>query len=401
MQHSQELSLFNQIPKESSLLSKDWIEFRPINPVTDSSSSLEFNIPPQVSAYINLKECKLRLKLRLALQDGMPVSEDDTLGQINLPLHTIFRQLDIHLQQNPLPNSGTTHPYKAYIDTLLNTNRSIQEALLISQLFYKDNPNLDDNDPKTGSNNGLFQRYDKTKDGKIIDLEGSIPVDLFLQLKLLINGVQMGLKFWQASDAFRIITDALTPNYKVQIVDAHFKLCIQRLQNDLLLAHDKMIQDTPAMYRSEIKITSIAQGQYSFHADNIFQGRVPDKIIIGTVPSVSCNGDYNTNPFNLKHYDCSYLGFFVDGQSVLSQPLQPKFEGNHFTDCYQTLTSSRNDINITYEQYKQGYCLYVLDINPYHSFNTKRRGSFRLEIKFARKCDMAAVRNLSRNIYDR
>ena len=373
MQHSEELSLFNPIPKDSSLLSKDWIEIRPINPVTDSSSSLEFNIPSQVSTYINLKECKLRLKLRLALQDSMPVSEDDTLGIINLPLHTIFRQLDIHLQQKPVPNSGTTHPYKAYIDTLLYTNRSIQEALLTSQLFYKDKPNLDDNDPKTGSNNGLLQRYDKTKGGKIIDLEGSIPVDLFQQSKLLINGVQMGLKFWQASDAFRIITDALALNYKVQIVDACFKLCIQRLQNDLLLAHDKMIHAMYPNFRSEIKTTSIAQGQYSFHADDIFQGRVPNKIIIGTFPSVSYNGDYNTNPFNLKHYDCSY--FFVDGQSVPSQPLQPNFEGNNFTDCYQTLTSSRNDINITYEQYKQGYCLYVLDIDPYHSFSTKKKKS--------------------------
>ena len=85
MQGSEELSLFNLIPKDSSLLLKDWIEFRPIDPETDSSSSLEFNIPPQASAYINLKECKLRLKLRLAMQDGTPVSEDDTLGLINLP----------------------------------------------------------------------------------------------------------------------------------------------------------------------------------------------------------------------------------------------------------------------------------------------------------------------------
>ena len=53
MQHIEELSLFNPITKDSPLLSKDWIEFRPINPVTDSSSSLEFNIPPQASAHIN------------------------------------------------------------------------------------------------------------------------------------------------------------------------------------------------------------------------------------------------------------------------------------------------------------------------------------------------------------
>ena len=163
MQHIEELSLFNPITKDSSLLTKDWIEFRPINPVTDSSSSLEFNVPPQASAYINFKECKLRLKLRLTLQDGTPVSADDTLGLINLPLHTIIRQLDIHLQQKPLPNSGTTHPCKAYIDTILNTNRSILEAFLTSQLSYKDDPNLDDSDPQTGSNVGLFQRYDRTR----------------------------------------------------------------------------------------------------------------------------------------------------------------------------------------------------------------------------------------------
>ena len=341
IQRSEELSLFNPIPNDSSLLSKDWIEFRPINPITDSSSSLEFNIPPQAIAYINLKKCKLRLKLRLAMQDGTPVSEDNTLGLINLALHTFFRQSDIHLQQKPLPNSGTTHRYKAYIDTLLNTNRSMQEGSLTSQLFHKDDSILDDSDPKTGSNSGLYARYEKTTGGTIVDLEGSIPVDLFQQPKLLINGVQMGLKFWQASDAFRIITDALTPSYKVQIVDARFKLCIQRLKNDLLLAHDKMIQSTPAMYpyfRSEIKTTSIARGQYSFHANDIFQGTKQDHR----------RDVYKTNPFNLKHYDYSYLGFFVDGQSVPSQSLQPNYEGNHYSDCYQTLTSSRNNINITY-----------------------------------------------------
>ena len=148
-----------------------------------------------------------------------------------------------------------------------------------------------------------------------------------------------------------------------------------------------MIQDTPPIYpyfRSEIKTTSIARGQYSFHTDDIFQGRVPNKIIKGTVPSISYNRDYNTNPFNLKCYDCSYLGFFVDGQSIPSQPLQPNFEGNHYSDCIQTLSSSRNDINITYREYKEGYCLYVLDIDPYYSFNTKRRGLCHLEIKFAK-----------------
>ena len=42
------------------------------------------------------------------------------------------------------------------------------------------------------------------------------------------------------------------------------------------------------------------------------------------------------------------------------------------------------DVNITLKEYKKGYCLYLLDIDPYFSFNTKRRGHCRLVIKFAK-----------------
>ena len=52
-------------------------------------------------------------------------------------------------------------------------------------------------------------------------------------------------------------------------------------------------------------------------------------------------------------------------------------------DCYRTLTQFRKDINLSTDDYKKGYCLYVLDIDPFYTFNTKRRGHCRLELKFA------------------
>ena len=132
-----------------------------------------------------------------------------------------------------------------------------------------------------------------------------------------------------------------------------------------------------------MKTTAIASGQYSFSADDVFQGLVPNKLVVGMVSSASFNGNYGTNPFHFKHYDCSFVGFYVDGQTIPSQPLQPNFAADQYVDCYRTLSLFRNDINVTIEDYKNGYCLYALDIDPYQSFNTKKRGHCRLELKFA------------------
>ena len=106
-------------------------------------------------------------------------------------------------------------------------------------------------------------------------MEGPLFLDLFEQSRLLVNGVSIGIKLWPSQDAFRLKTDSLTPKQKVQIVDVCFKLCVQRLNGGALVAHEKLLQEQPAMYpylRSEIKTTSIAMGQYGLSVDDLFQG---------------------------------------------------------------------------------------------------------------------------------
>lgn len=381
--HRDELSLFVASPSDASIQSREWIEYRPINQITDTSV-LEFNIPPQSSAYVDLKRSVLNVKLRIVGEDGTPIEHSVVAGLINMPLHTIFRQVDVTFQQTQISHDGTDYPYKAYIDTILKTNRDIQQNVLTSQMFYKD-VGTDTADAKTGPNSGLFIRYTRTLGGKIVDLEGPLLLDLFQQSKLLINGVSIGLKLWSGQNSFRLMSDSINPKEKVQIVDARFKLCVQRLNSAVILAHERLIQEQPAIYphlRSEIKTTSIAAGQYSYSSDDIFQGLVPNKLIVGLVASAAYTGDYGKNPFYFQNYDCSSMGLYVDGQSYPSQPLQPNYGANHYVDCYRTLTLFRNDINVDRDEYKKGYCLYVMDIDPFYTFNTKRKGHCRLELKF-------------------
>jgi hypothetical protein len=381
--HQQELSIFVPAPSDTSLISREWIEYRPTNQIT-GSSVMEFNIPAQSAAYVDLRRSVINIKLRIMDSTDNTVG-DQSVALINLPLHTIFKQVDVAFQQTPLTHTGADYPYKAYIDTILKTNRSVQENILASQLFYKDTGILDTTNYQ-GSNLGLYQRYRATKNGAIVDLEGPLLLDLFQQPKLLINGVSIGIKLYSSLNSFRLLSDTPIPNEKLQIVDARFKLCVQRVTAGVLLAHEKLLQEGPAIYhylRSEIKTTSIASGQYSFSADDIFQGLVPSKLVVGLVASTAYIGDYKKNPFNFQHYDCSSVGLYVDGQSYPSQPLQPNYVGNQYVECYRTMATFRNDVNVSREEYKNGFCLYVMDIDPYYSFNTKRKGHCRLELKFA------------------
>ena len=335
----EELLLFSLPRSDTALQSREWIEYRPVNQIT-GSTVLDFNIPSQSSAYIDFKNSRLNVKLRLTNNDGTPLKDGEVVGLVNLPLQTIFRQVDVTFQQTQVSHTGTNYPYKAYIDTILKANLSTQENLLTSQLFYKDK-GPDTNDAKTGSNRGLFERAVATIGGKIVDLEGPLFLDLFEQSRLLVNGVSIGIKLWPSQDAFRLITDSLTPNQKVQIVNVRFKLCVQRLNGGALVAHEKLLQEQPAMYpylRSEIKTTSIAMGQYWLSVDDLFQGLVPNKLIVGLVSSAAYTGDYGKNPFYFQPYDCSSLGLYIDGQSYPSQPLQPNYEADQFMDCYRTLT---------------------------------------------------------------
>ena len=145
--------------------------------------------------------------------------------------------------------------------------------MLTSQLLYKDT-GLDTSDAKTGPNNGLFVRYVSTIGGKIVDLKGSFLIDVFQQPRRLLNGVGNGIKLWPSLDAFRLMSDSLSPDHKVQIVDASFKLCIQQLDEGLIVLNEKVLKIQPAIYpylRSEIKTTLIPSGQHSFSSDDIFK----------------------------------------------------------------------------------------------------------------------------------
>ena len=86
---------------------------------------------------MDLRRSTLRVKVRLTDSDDKPIPKDENVGLVNLPLHSLFTQVDCSLQQTGVGQTGTNYPYKAYIDTLLSTSAN-DNVELNSQLFVKD-----------------------------------------------------------------------------------------------------------------------------------------------------------------------------------------------------------------------------------------------------------------------
>ena len=62
------------------------------------------------------------------------------------------------------------------------------------------------------------------------------------------------------------------------------------------MAHEKLLHEQPAVYPyfwSELETTSIALGKYGYSVDDLFQGLVPNKLIVGLVLNIAYTGDYD------------------------------------------------------------------------------------------------------------
>lgn len=382
--HVDELSIFTPPPANTAIQRREWFEYRPVNQISDYAS-LDFLVPPQAAGYMDLKRSTLRVKVRLTDGDDKPISKDENVALVNLPLHSLFTQVDCSLQQTGVGQTGTNYAYKAYIDTLLSTGAN-DRVELDSQSFVKDTSgHFDDANVRDGSNTGLYIRSIYTDSGKILEMEGPIHLDIFRQNRLIVNGVSLSLKFHQSKNAFRLMSSVENAAYKTQIVDASFKLCVQKPNAGVLMAHSKLLQDETALYphlSSRFKIASVSKGEYSHSQNNLFEGEVPSQLIVGLVSSAAYGGDYKKSPFRFQTFDCNFLALYVDGQSYPAKPLQPNFSEHNYVEAYRTLTAFRSDIDVSLADFNGGYALFVLNIDDNVDFNTKRRGDCRLELKF-------------------
>ena len=402
--HSDNVALFYKPLDDTTVISSEWVEHRPIGQLTPGAT-LEFNISGSGTKYVDLSMTKIRICARIvkgngqllpdAIVEGKPTPAEAKVGPVNLLLQSMWRQVDVSVQQQVIsPTVSSKYPYKAYIENLLNYGMSASMSKLQSQLFFKDEGDPSDNDPVDGTNNGLLQRAMYTEKSKAVSMEGPIYMDICQQNRYILNGVPINFKFWPSSNEFVLMSSNPNADYRLEITEAVLKVKMVELLPAVVVSHAQALKTNPAVYyfgRSDLKAFSIAKGQFSCSIEDIYQGEIPNHLIIGMVASASYMGSYTGNPYFFGTFNCSSVGLFLDGRSTPSTPITPNCQANDYLSGYMTLFNDNyhtdEGLLISRNDYANGYCLYKFDTcdESEHEYGRKRRrGHTRVDITFSK-----------------
>ena len=366
-----ELDLFGLNPTQTAVDKIFYQQIRPINQLTPLSPA-EFVITPNNGLlYVDLKNSYLSLKLKIVNgSTGADLLDTEFVGPVNLIAQILFEQIDVTLQGKLVSTSTNHYPFKSYLQKLLTNGRESKLSQLTTQLWIKDTQQ-DSDDAKTGDP-ALVDRAKPFLLSKTVHLISDICHDLFKMERYILNQVEIGMKFYQSKPAFYFMTDIISTNYRIDIVDMVMNICKVQLNPAVIYAHNQILQKTPAKYpytATEIRMNAIPQGTF----DNVCQGRKPKRLIVGFVNSSAVAGNYTLSPFNFAGYDLRQINVYVDGQPVLGNPINVSSNVATGVDTVEPLLWMLKSYGkwgkdagnqLTVADIENGFSIYVFDLEP-------------------------------------
>lgn len=403
--YKSELELFSTPPLNTSMDKGNWVEFRPIATIT-SGSPIEFNVAATDDDYTDISRTYLYMQatIRKTNREGanLQIDETDSIAPINLWLHSLFSQIDIKLNGTLVTPSINTYPYRSYLETLLSYGEGAKQGQLTMQGWHQDTSGEFDNitlQPENNKNEGFKARKKIIAQRGPAEFLGRLHCDIFQQERYLPNGIDINIKMIPSSDQFSMIGDTLAnTTYKVIIDTAVLYVRRVKINPSINIDHNKMLNSGVNMKypikRAVVNTFTIPRGTINKVQDNVIQGQLPRRIVLGMVANDAYNGTLKKNPFHFKNFDATFIGLYTDGECISSNPYKPCFAENLFLRSYMSLFEGTGILNanadnyIRKSDYPNGYMLHVFDLSPDLSdapsnyINPVKHGSLRVELHF-------------------
>lgn len=383
---STQLDLFKGASKQVSQEKNALVPHYPITTLT--GGPIEFDVPAS-PMYTDLSETRLYVKCRVVDAAGSLVNQDAAVGPVNMCLHALFSKVDVILGDRLITQSSDTYPWKAGIETLLNFGTEAKSSQLCGIGYHKDVGT----DP--AENSGMSSRIELAKSE--FELLGPLHVDLFVQDKYLVNGMPIRIKLTRTSSAFCLQSTEDEAAYKLQIVQAILYVRRVKVSPTVEIAHAKAIEKCNALYpihHTEIVAVPLGAGMRSLTKDNMFAGKIPQKLVIAMISSDGYNGSFDASPFQFLHNKIGRIDVNLEGESVADTPLTMNFANNHYMRAYQNMFSALNKSyidhgqDITYKDFKDNYPLFCFDLTSDGCGNTtahleaENKGTLRIQLSF-------------------
>ena len=400
--HTEDVALFNDPPYNTAEDKISWTEYRPTFCSQGGYSSIHFHIAGNSTQYIDLGKTEMYVRLKIEKLDNSAWEKEESALPIDMIFHTMWSSVDISLNQTQVSTSGTNYMYKAAIECLLNYNKNAKQILLNSIGMTVDNTYFNSTKPGQEDtlgniNAGLLGRKELFgPDGHgNCEFTGPLLADICNQGRLILDNVDVDINLWPSKDEFRIITFPNELKCKLTIEEIFLNVCKVQVNKYCMSGHQAGLQISSCKYplpKTVMLTKVIPAGSFGEPMEDIFQGLVPSKMIVGMVDSEAYSGHFQKNPIQFQPFDIESIGFYVNGEPTPKPPLRFNMANNQFIEGLLSLyrITGKNmedtDIGISRKMWKDGLALIGFDVDPttsadYRYLGIPKQGHTRLNIK--------------------
>ena len=307
-----------------------------IQPTTTGINPMEF-IVPGLEDFVDLGRSYFTMELSLKKDDNGNLVANEKLWPVNNLAHSIIKQIDLQLNGTLISPQSDTYHYKAYLETLLNYDREDGKTVLGPQGWFNQvdfpphwtNNNTNSAGPHVDWTNlsanhkgalaAMVAETAKYAGGVTHSLVFTPHLEVFYTGKLLVPGIEIKMKFHFNSPNLFLNGVALAGRLVEGDVKLRFHLCQLRLNDAIYTSlsakrHNEGAMVAYATVRSEIRTFSMQGNLVRFDMPNLFQNRVPDRLIVGLVDSRAFNGDVTQDPFCFQKFGLTSIKQIVKGE---------------------------------------------------------------------------------------
>lgn len=408
-----ELDLFSPPPLQASILRSVQNAFYPTTTI-ENAGAIEFFLPANSSAYLDLNSICLRLKVQILKVDKSVFKETKTgtgtdakvtepksaqPGFINNVLHSLFKDVSVKFNKKIVSQTDNYH-YKAYIEKVLNRSSEEIESSLQTDGFVKDTAGHFDGGIDT--NLGLKTRKKWSDDSTIFELYGRLAIDVFNQSKLLISGINLDISLNLEDKSFFLWSKA-GDMATIKLSDAVLYANYCEINPQIAMHNmQKLARDINCIYpymRSEVKTFTISHGLRNISIDNVFNGILPKNFVVGMVENSAVGGNFEKNPFNFQSFGCSSIAFYINGAPIPTTGFEQDFESgktHSYSQTYASFLKTTGAFNtgqgslINFIDYGKGYFLLPMNLSARNVLDETicedipQEGSLSIQLKFAK-----------------
>ena len=348
-----------------------------IEPVNDpNSTEVVFIISSSGEFYYELSGTDIEVHFRVRRKENhrlFSLTDADKVSIFNYVGGTLWKQLRVELNDDPISSTHMNYAHRAYMEVLLDYGDDAANTWLKTGGLIKDTAGKHDvYDPTAADGNeGLKERAKFLKGSRIMKVRSQIHADIFKSERPLLNNMKLKMTMTRNTHKYVLISDEDDKKYEIEITKMCLNIRRVKPSPELLLENASLKLIIYPIVRVK-KTTEIINANITSRSITILTDEyLPSKLFFAFYKNSSDTSKQKDNPLKYHHFNLSRATLKA-GPEIYGD-LQMNFgtDPPDYVDAYESISNPRgasyrwlnNGGQIKEHEYSGGYSIFGFNLS--------------------------------------